>query len=110
MFKLLIDSPTFNESFNLLSKVDISIFNHKREQAMRNITTLLGPGEKVYVRDEITTWDFCLDHGLKVFSSNGDFDDLFEEMDEETKFKNIENIRNKFSEGKLNDDWNIIFN
>jgi hypothetical protein len=32
----------FDEYLNLLAKVDIVIFKHKRQQAMGNITTLLG--------------------------------------------------------------------
>jgi len=31
-----------DEYLNLLAKIDIAIFNHKRKQAMGNITTLLG--------------------------------------------------------------------
>lgn len=105
----LTEFLSFKEYLALLAKVDIAIFNHHRQQAMGSITTLLGLGKKVYIRDDITTWDFCLDHGLKVFSSNGDFDDLFEEMDEDIRLKNIENIRNKFSEEKLKNDWSKIF-
>ena len=108
-FNPLMEFMPFNEYINLLSKVDIAIFNHKRQQAVGNITTLLSLGKKVYIRNDITTWEFCKEHGLKVFSSNGDFEDLFKKMDESTKRKNIENVKSKFSEEKLIEDLNKIF-
>jgi dTDP-N-acetylfucosamine:lipid II N-acetylfucosaminyltransferase len=56
------------EKYNdLLAKTDIGIFNHKRQQAMGNITTLIGLGKKVYISSKITTWDFFQSLGLKVF-------------------------------------------
>lgn len=36
----------FEEYLGLLAKIDIAILNHKRQQAMGNITTLLGLGKK----------------------------------------------------------------
>ena len=108
-FKPLIDFMPFNEYLERLAKVDVAIFNHKRQQGMGNITTLLGLGKKVYVRDDITTWEFFIEHGLKVFSSNSDFGNLFHEMDESIMEKNIENVKNKFSEEKLRYYWEKIF-
>lgn len=100
----------FEKYIELLGNIDIAIFNHKRQQAMGNITTLLGLGKKVYIREEITTWQFCLDNNLKVYSANSDFDDLFEEIDEGIKQKNIENVKIQFSEEKLIEDLRKIFN
>lgn len=99
----------FEEYLGLLAKIDIAIFNHKRQQAMGNITTLLGLGKKVYIRNDITSWDFCKDHGLKVFSSNDEFTDLFEEMDKRIKENNIANVKNIFSEEELISDLKNIF-
>lgn len=99
----------FNKYLEILASIDIAIFNHKRQQAMGNITTLLGLGKKVYIRQEITTWQFCIDHELKVYSANGYYEDLFENIDEKIKQKNIDNVKIKFSEGKLVEDWRLIF-
>lgn len=108
-FNPIVEFMPFNKYLELLAKVDIAIFNHERQQAMGNITNLLGLGKKVYIKDDITTWDFCIDHGLKVFSSNCNFDDLFEEMDENVKKKNIDNVKAQFSDEKLKQDWIKIF-
>jgi len=109
-FVPIIEFMPFDKYLNILAKIDIAIFNHKRQQAMGNITTLLGLGKKVYIRKDITTWEFCIDHDLKVYSSNSDFEDLFEEMDEGIRRKNVENMKMKFSEEKLVEDWKRIFN
>ncbi|WP_226678987.1 TDP-N-acetylfucosamine:lipid II N-acetylfucosaminyltransferase [Mesobacillus jeotgali] len=97
------------EYLELLGKIDIAIFNHKRQQAMGNITTLLGLGKKVYIRDDITTWDFCIQHGLKVYNSNNDFENLFEVIPITEKTNNVERIMKQFSINKLKTDWNTIF-
>lgn len=105
----LVDFMPFEEYLKILARIDVAIFNHERQQAMGNITTLLGLGKKVYIRDDITTWTFCEEHGLKVYSSNGDFGDLFKEMAEKDKEMNINNVKEKFSEEKLKKDWDNIF-
>ncbi|MBW4829371.1 MAG: TDP-N-acetylfucosamine:lipid II N-acetylfucosaminyltransferase [Clostridiaceae bacterium] len=108
-FEPLLDFMPFEEYLKLLAKIDMAIFNHKRQQAMGNITTLLGLGKKVYIRNDITTWDFCREHGLKVYNSNNNFEDLFDDMDEVIKEKNIKNVKEKFSEEKLKQDMLKIY-
>lgn len=108
-FSPLTEFLSFDRYLELLAKIDIAIFNHKRQRGLGNIITLLGLGKKVYIREEITTWQFCLDHGLKVYSADGEFEDLFDEMDEGVTQRNIENMKAKFSEEKLIEDWKRIF-
>lgn len=86
----------FEEYLGLLAKIDIAILNHKRQQAMGNITTLLGLGKKYILgdRDDITSWKFCLDHEFKVFKISKDFvDELFTPISIENKSKNISNVK-----------------
>ncbi|MTH54510.1 hypothetical protein GKZ89_13985 [Bacillus mangrovi] len=108
-FNPIVEFLPFNEYVSLLSKVDIAIFNHKRQQAVGNITTLLGLGKKVYIRNDITTWDFCREHGLKVFNANGNLDDLFVKMDNYSSRENVNNVKSMFSEEKLIEDLNKLF-
>lgn len=109
-FNPVVDFMPFEQYLGLLAKIDIAIFNHKRQQAMGNITTLLGLGKKVYIRNDITTWRFCIEHDLKVFNSNGDFGDLFIKIDDIVREKNIKNVKEKFSQEKLIEDLERIFN
>jgi hypothetical protein len=99
----------FEQYLQILSNVDVAIFNHRRQQALGNITTLIGVGKKVYIRNDITTWGFCVEHNLKVSDACGSFDDIFEKMSEKDRRLNIENIKKQFSERKLKSDWNEIF-
>jgi dTDP-N-acetylfucosamine:lipid II N-acetylfucosaminyltransferase len=109
-FNPITELLPFEEYLNLLAKVDIAVFAHKRQQAIGNITTLLGLGKKVYIRDDITTWDFCKEHGLKVYSINNFDEKVFlQDIPEDEKKRNIENVKCYFSEEKLVQDWRKIF-
>ena len=57
----------FDQYLAFMSDIDIAIFNHQRQQAMGNITTLIGLGKKVYLRRGITSWRFLEDMGAVVF-------------------------------------------
>ncbi len=105
----IIDFMPYNEYLNLLSKVDIAIFNHDRQQAIGNMITLLGLGKKVYIRDDITTWDFCKEHNLKVFNISHDRSNLLDDFSDIDKQVNIENIKTNFSIEKLYESLNYIF-
>lgn len=59
-----------NKYCQFLSEIDIAIFNHKRQQAMGNIISLLGMGKKVYLRKDISTWKFLVDHEITVYDVN----------------------------------------
>ena len=105
----IIDFMSFENYLEMLVKIDIAIFNHKRQQAMGNIITLLGLGKKVYIREDITTWQFCISHELKVFSSMRDFIELLDDISEDEKHQNVESIKKIFSEEELEASWNLIF-
>lgn len=56
----------FERYLELLSNIDIAIFNHNRQQGLGNVTTLLGLGKKVYIRDDISSWDALVRIGVVV--------------------------------------------
>jgi len=93
----------------ILSNIDIAIFNHNRQQAMGNIITLLGMGKKVYIRNDITTWDFFNKHYIKIFNSNSNLDQLLSCMNEKDKQKNSKIIKDLFSIYNLKKQWNDVF-
>lgn len=55
------------EYLRFLSTCDIGIFNCDRQQAMGNITMLLGLGKKVYIRQGTSMWDRYVDEGNIVY-------------------------------------------
>ena len=86
------------EYLEFLSKIDIAVFNHKRQQAMGNITTLLGMGKKVFIRSDITSWSFYRELGVSVFDLNEFGLGL---LDQSLAKTNHEKISEYFSEERL---------
>ncbi len=93
-FKPLTDFIPFEQYLKLLGTIDITIFNHKRQQAMGNTITLLGLGKTVYLRSDVTQWQFFQDKGIVV----GDF----------LKFKQLEKIDCKNNEKKIKEYFSEI--
>jgi len=112
-FKPLVEFLPSAEYAKILSSVDVAIFNHDRQQALGNILALLHAGKKVFIKNDITTWNFLKKKGLTVYNTY-DIDKLsFEEfvyMDESLKTKNKEIIEREFSEEKCAELWGNIFN
>lgn len=95
-----------NEYLNLLSSIDIAIFNHNRQQAMGSIITLLGLKKKVFIRNSITPWEFFREKNVKIFSIN---DLEFSQIDEKTGEQNQSIIKSYFSEERLKLELKGIF-
>lgn len=102
-----MDLKTYNK---LQSNIDIAIFNHQRQQAMGNILTLLYLGKKVYIRDDIVTWDFMQENDIKVFSFNNSNNDLLNEIDTKVAKQNRKKIDSRFNIDIFIEEWNNIFN
>ncbi len=92
-----------------LLKIDIAIFAHERQQAMGNIITLLSYGKKVYIRDDITSWDYFKDLGIKVYSVNREKEKWLNKIPENISQKNKNITKSFFCEERLYSDWKKIF-
>ena len=57
-YKPLLEFLPPEEYGKILNSVDIAIFNHDRQQALGNILALLYLGKKVFIKSDITPWDF----------------------------------------------------
>jgi len=88
----------YSEYLDYLGTIDIVIFGHKRQQALGNSIILLGLGKKVYMRNDITTWEFFHDISVKVYNIEKFNLNL---LDESIKKSNKENIKAYFSEERL---------
>lgn len=65
----------FDDYLKFLSTCDIGIFNNNRQQAMGNISILLGLGKKIYLREDTAMWssykrDGFLFYGIKELKKN----------------------------------------
>jgi hypothetical protein len=93
-FKPLTEHMPFEKYLEFLGLIDIAIFNHRRQQAMGNTITLLGLGKKVFLRTDVTQWDFFKNHGIEVFDIQN-LDIL--PVHKKTKQNNAELVRQYFS-------------
>ncbi|MDH5380865.1 MAG: TDP-N-acetylfucosamine:lipid II N-acetylfucosaminyltransferase [Cyclobacteriaceae bacterium] len=84
---------------DLISKVDIAIFNHWRQQGSGNLISLVGMGKTVYIREDISTWKMFQDLGIKVISFNN-FQQV-ELLNADEKRANNQIISNYFNEENL---------
>ena len=105
-FAALTGHLPLNEYLEFLGIIDIAIFNHKRQQAMGNMITLLGLGKKVYMRSDVTQWEFFKSHGITVYdidqiTINGEIDDSLE--------KNIDKVKKVFTKQVFLDQLSELF-
>lgn len=106
-FVPLTEFMPFEKYLEFLGEIDIAIFAHKRQQAMGNTITLLGLGKKVYMRNDINTWQFFKDISIKVFDVKNIEIDL---IDEQIRKKNQEKIKEYFSRNNLRKQLERLFN
>lgn len=106
-FEPLTEFMPFEKYLELLGKIDIAIFNHKRQQAMGNITTLLGLGKKVYLRHGETPWKMFNKLQIKVYDTTLDISIL--PIDEDVREENQNRVKAYFTEENLAKHWTQIF-
>lgn len=94
------------EYVEFLGNIDIAVFNHRRQQAMGNIITLLGMGKKVYLRTDVSSWNVFKTIGVKLFNVT---ELTLEPIALSTKVKNRQLIKSKFSSLKLWEGLRDIF-
>lgn len=91
----------------LLGRIDIAIFAHRRQQAMGNIIPLLGLGKKVFLRRDMTPWAVFEDLGIRAY----DLEALdLERIDNQTRQRNQERVKDYFSETTLVEQLRRILN
>ena len=103
-FEQLLPLP---EYLDLLRRVDIGVFAHKRQQAMGNIITLLGMGKKVFMRSDITSWKTLTELNVKIFDI---YNIDLKRLDMNTRLINVNAIKSTYSEENLLSQWNEIVN
>jgi hypothetical protein len=99
-FVVLEKFIAFDDYVNLLRSVDVGFFNTRHQQAMGNITTLLGFGKKVYLNPKTTQFCFFKSIGVQVFDIFNDpitIDRLASDISTENQNK----IKNYFSRDNL---------
>ncbi len=97
-FVPMTDFMPYDEYLNFLRKIDIAIFNHRRQQGMGNIINLLGLGKAVYLDSSTSSSKALKSLGLTTFELS-DFD--LKPIDPNVASKNSRIISAYFSEDNL---------
>lgn len=84
----------FEDYNQLLNTVDIAVFNHKRQQAVGNVTSMLAKGKKVYLHPANVLFNYFYALDIQVFDINK-FN--LERMEEQVRNRNIEQMKKHFS-------------
>jgi hypothetical protein len=102
----MVSFMPFDQYLKFLKSVDIAIFNHKRQQAMGNIITLLGMGKTVYVRRDVSHSSFLIgiDLNIKFISKFS-----LESLPAIELLNNAEVVRSYFSRDRLVRQFSNIF-
>ena len=100
-----------NEYAKILCKAKVLVFNHYRQQGLGNAFVILAFRKKVFIRSDITSWNYFRRIGIKTHDTVklllGE-ENLFD-FDIAEGDKNSEIIRNEVSEGNLVKMWSQVF-
>jgi dTDP-N-acetylfucosamine:lipid II N-acetylfucosaminyltransferase len=106
-FEPIINFMKHDDYVKFLNEVDVAIYGHKKNQAMGNIITLLGLGKKVYMRNDITSWETLEGLGIKLYAIN--LEPINNEFPPKIRKQNIKIVRKYFSSETLIMQWKKIF-
>ena len=101
------------EEYNkLLSSVKVLVLNHERQQALGNVFTVLAFQKKIFLRGDITSFNYFKDLGIKVYDTreikNMNFRDfLF--FDPAIGQRNSNIVEKEISENKRVKLWKNVF-
>lgn len=98
----ILDFMQFDEYMKFISKIDIAIFAHDRQQGVGNIVSLLSMRKTIYIKKDVTTYEMLKEKGIKIL----DFNELsnLEPLSIEVRKSNEEIIKREFSKEKLKEN------
>lgn len=101
------------EYYELLSRMDIAIFNMNRQQAIGNITSLAYLGKKIYIRRNTSMWDeFVQKKGYAFHAVESIYDESFESFikyEENEKNSLYQYAKNYFDVSLRIQEWKRLF-
>ncbi|RUO62626.1 TDP-N-acetylfucosamine:lipid II N-acetylfucosaminyltransferase [Pseudidiomarina insulisalsae] len=104
-FRPILDYMPYDEYMQILSTVDIAVFNHDRQQAMSSTRVLLGMGTRVYLRKETTSYANLTGLGAKLHA----IENFCLALDPQESAHNIGIIKTHYSEERLRANMAKIF-
>ena len=113
LFTPITEIMSTDQYMHFLTRIDVAIMNHDIQEGIGTIVTLVALGAKIYMRTNISSYDFFTKRGIKIF----DIDDIknidsvseFVFFDNATRINNREAVIREFSEFAWIKTWERIF-
>ncbi len=105
----LVDFMPYENYMEMLSNIDIAIFNNNRQQALGNIAGLLFYGKTVFVNPKNGCLDYFKQMGATIFSTEEFSKELVTKLHYGIKEKNQRIILKFFSDNCFAERWRKIF-
>ena len=106
-FVPMLDFMDFEKYNRYMAGIDISIFNHSRQQAMGNIIGMLSLGKKVYLNNNATPYTYFKRKGFHVYSLKDGID--YTPLTKAESTHNIDLASRVFSEKNMIESWRQVF-
>ena len=110
---IILDKMMSPESYNdLLSTMDIAVFNQNRQQGVGNLTYMFQSGVKIFLNDDSPLCEYYAELNLPVNSINNIPEMSFDEfifIDPSDVQASTQRARDIFSEETLVKQWNEVF-
>jgi hypothetical protein len=108
--KILLKYIPKKDYNNLLDKIDVSFFGHRRQEAGANIYYLLSSGSKIFLRKDNNLLEYLREMGYVVFEFEKDFTSLndLECLPVEIKKHNRELVLKEFSQKEIDRTYNEL--
>ncbi len=102
-YEPMLDFLKKERYFDIIQKVTVAFFGHRRQEAGANITYLLCTGAKIFLREDNNLYKFYKDLGIKIFSFEKDFrgSQDMEVLSEGCQISNREIIVKNFSKSNI---------
>ncbi|MCY1465697.1 hypothetical protein D9M71_838840 [compost metagenome] len=90
-----------------MAGIDISIFNHSRQQAMGNIIGMLSLGKKVYLNGNATPYAYFKKKGFHIYSLEDEVD--YAPLTKKESTHNTDLASRVFTEESMIESWRQVF-
>lgn len=98
----------YNDYMNMLNSIDIAFFFHDRQEAMNNTISLIAKKKTVYIRNDVTSWNYITDKGITVLNSL-DISGKISALPQKILDRNVQNLKNIWDPEFSYKQWKQIF-
>ena len=108
-FTPLLEFFPYEKYMEIITSIDIAYYENNRQEGLGNILSLLNYGKTIYIRSDITSWNFFYRNKIQFIDTQTLETNGLEILDHKTVVQNRMKMRNLFNEEKSLEVWKGIF-